>query len=136
VRRALLGAFLALAAAGALTYWAGEQTEVVVLRTRDGAGGVHETKMWAVDVAGEPWVRVANPERAWYRRLLANPNVELVRGGRAEPYLAEPQDTRAAAAALDAAFREKYGAVDWWYGVLLRRHAVPVRLRPSPHAAR
>ena len=25
---------------------------------------------------------------------------------------------------------EKYGAVDWWYGVLLRRNPVPVRLDP------
>ena len=125
-----------LVAAALLTYWAGEQTEVVVLRTLDAAGGAHETKMWAVDLAGEPWVRVANPERAWYRRLLANPRVELLRGGHAEPILAEPRDTPEAAAALDAAFRQKYGAVDWWYGVLLRRHAVPVRLRRIPPAAR
>jgi len=130
VRRLLLGAVAALVSAGALTYWAGEQTEVVVLRTVDGAAGVHETKMWAVDHEGDPWVRVANPERAWYRRLLEQPSVELVRNGQAKRYTAEPHDTPEAAAAIDAAFREKYGLVDWWYGVLLRRHAIPVRLRP------
>jgi hypothetical protein len=37
-----------------------------------------------------------------------------------------------ALAVLDAAFRAKHGAVDWWYGVLLRRHAVSVRLRAAP----
>jgi hypothetical protein len=109
---------------------------VVVLRTLDVRERAHETKMWAVDVAGEPWVRVANPERAWYRRLVANPNVELVRGGRAERYVAEPAPTPEAAAVLDAAFREKYGAVDWWYGLLVRRGAVPVRLRRIEGVAR
>jgi hypothetical protein len=32
------------------------------------------------------------------------------------------------------AFREKYGRTDWWYGVLLRRHPIPVRLDPDPEA--
>ena len=40
MRRLLLSAVAALVAAGALTYWAGEQTEVVVLRTVDAGGGV------------------------------------------------------------------------------------------------
>jgi hypothetical protein len=124
MRRLLLGAVAALVAAGVLTYWAGEQTEGELQDA-----GVHETKMWAVDHEGDPWVRVANPEREWYRRLLEQPSVELVRAGQAQRYTAEPHDTPEAAAAIDAAFREKYGLVDWWYGVLLRRHAVPVRLR-------
>ena len=81
-------------------------------------------------------MRVAHPERAWYRRLLASREVELVRGGRTERRVAEPQTSPEAAAALDAAIREKYGAVDWWYGVLLRRGAVPVRLRAVAAAAR
>ena len=34
----------------------------------------------------------------------------------------------AASRATEKAFREKYGWVDAWYGLLLRRHAVPVRL--------
>jgi hypothetical protein len=105
---------------------------VVVLRTVGAGGGVHETKMWAVDHEGDAWVRVANPERAWYRRLLERPGVELLRDGQARRCTAEPHDTPEAAAAIDAAFRAKYGVVDWWYGVLLRRHPIPVRLRPAP----
>lgn len=135
MRRLLLGALAALALAAVLTYWAGEQTEVVVLRTADAEGRRHETKMWAVDHRGAPWVRVANPERTWYRRLLANPHVELVRAGAATRHTAEPDDTPETAAAIDAAFREKYGLVDWWYGLLLRREAVPVRLAPDAAAA-
>jgi len=43
--------------------------------------------------------------------------------------LAEPSDDPAMRVAIDELFHEKYGAVDWWYGVLLRRDPVPVRLR-------
>jgi hypothetical protein len=128
MRRVLLFALLALFALGALTYIAGEQTEVVVLRTWDEGGTPFETKMWAVDRDGDVFVRVANPRRHWYLRLLAHPQVELVRGGHTLRALAEPADP-ALRAAVDASFREKYGAVDWWYGVLLRRDPVPVRLR-------
>jgi hypothetical protein len=37
-----------------------------------------------------------------------------------------------ARAVIDRRFREKYGWVDWWYGVLLRRHAIAIRLDPAP----
>jgi hypothetical protein len=107
VARLVLGLLLLLLALGAATYVAGEQTEVAALRTRDATGGMHETELWVVDHAGAPWVRVANPERAWFARLREQPQ---------------------ARAALDAAFRAKYGLVDWWYGLLLRRGAVPVAL--------
>jgi hypothetical protein len=51
----VLGILLALAVG---TYLAGEQTEVVVLRTFDAQGTVHETRMWAVDHQGAVWVRL------------------------------------------------------------------------------
>jgi hypothetical protein len=123
-----LGVLVALAVA---TYVAGEQTEVVVLRTFD-ADGAHETKMWAVEHDGTPWVRVANPKRLWYQRLLAQPQVELLRNGTTQAVVAEPHREPEVRAAVDAAFRAKYGVVDWWYGVLLRRDPVPVRLIPTP----
>ena len=52
----------------------------------------------------------------------ARARLELVRV-RKEPTLAAYE-----------AFREKYGRTDWWYGVLLRRHPIPVRLDPDPEA--
>jgi hypothetical protein len=131
VRGLLLWAFSALFAIGALTYWLGEQTEVAVLRTSERDGRRYETKLWVVDYESDPWVRVANPERRWYRRLLEDPSVELVRNGQPKRYRAEPQPTPEVGAALDAAFREKYGLVDWWYGLLLRRDAIPVKLAPG-----
>src|SRR5262245_33668725 len=120
MRRILLFVLLALLALGLGTYVAGAQTEVVRLRTFDAQGTPFETKMWAVDRDGDVFVRVANPRRGWYQRLLANPKVELLRNGSVLPAVAEPSDDPAVRAAVDASFREKYGAVDWWYGVLLR----------------
>jgi hypothetical protein len=122
----------ALAVVVLATYVAGEQVEVVVLRTRDAAGASHETKLWVVDVGGVPWVRVANPRRHWYVRLSRDPRAELLRDGSLRPVDARPDESDATRAAIDAAFREKYGWVDWWYGVLLRRDAIPVRLDPAP----
>jgi hypothetical protein len=117
---------------GLATYVAGEQTEVAVLRTVDAAGAVHETKLWVVDHDGAAWVRVARPDRHWFQRLSAHPEIEIVRGdGVASRAVAKPDASPAAKATLDAAFRAKYGVVDWWYGVLLRRESVPVRLDPA-----
>ncbi len=111
---------------------AGEQTGVVVLRTRDDAGVVHETKMWIVDHDGAVWVRVADPKRHWYRRLLAPPEVELVRRGETSPRRAHPDPTSPTRLAIDQAFAAKYGLVDFWYGALVRRAPVPIRLDPRP----
>jgi hypothetical protein len=136
LRRVLLGVVLALGSVAGLTYWAGEQTEVAVLRTRDVDGSVRETKLWVVDHEGTPWVRVANPRRGWFARLRDRPQVELLRGGRTqacEAHVHEGPETRAA---IDAAFRARYGIVDWWYGLLLRRGAIPVQLVPrEPNGA-
>jgi hypothetical protein len=131
MKTVLLAALALLLAIAIGTYLAGEQTEVVVLRTFDAAGAVHETKMWAVDSDGAVWVRVANRDRGWYQRLLANPRVELRRSGKKAAMLARPQDSPEALARIDAAFSAKYGWADRWYGILLRHDPVPVRLEPD-----
>ena len=60
--------------------------------------------------------------------------VRLIRHGSLMPVVARAQDGPEGRAILDRRFREKYGAVDWWYGVLLRRGAIPLRLDPAPEA--
>lgn len=124
--RTVAGFFLIAVA----TYLAGERTEVVVLRTQDAAGAMHETKMWCVDHDGTPWVRVANAERGWYRRLVAHPEVELVRQGATTARVAHPDSSPATRSSVDAAFAAKYGLTDFWYGAILRRGAIPIRLDP------
>jgi len=130
-RRIVLGSIAIWALIVAATWLAGEQTEVVVLHTRDERGAEFATKMWVVDLGNVTWVRVANPRRAWYQRLVANPRVELERGGRREPFLAIPEPSPEARLAVDEAFAGKYGLVDRWYGLLVRREAVPIRLVPQ-----
>jgi uncharacterized protein DUF2255 len=130
VKRIALVVVLALALVAVGTYVAGERTEVAVLRTVDELGGPHDTKLWVVDYDGAPWVRVARPQRQWYQRLLHEPHAQLERGDVEQAVLAHPDESAETRARVDAAFRAKYGAVDWWYGLLLRRGAIPVRLDP------
>jgi hypothetical protein len=131
MRRIAVVGLLSLALVALGTYLAGEQTEVAVLRTVDDQGLWYDTKLWVVDYEGVPWVRVARPERNWYQRLLRDPHAQLVRADIAREVIASPHDAPEMHARIDAAFHEKYGAVDWWYGVLLRRDAIPVRLDPA-----
>jgi len=127
---ACLGLLVLIAAA---TYVAGEQTEVAVLRTRDEAGASHDTKLWVVDHGGAAWVRVARPERRWFQRLASHPEIEILRhDGAPQRVIAKPDPSPETRTALATAFRAKYGLVDWWYGVLLRRDPIPVRLEPAP----
>jgi hypothetical protein len=130
VKRLVLVALVVLGVVAAATYVAGEQTEVAVLRTVDEQGLWYDTSLWVVDYDGAPWVRVARPERTWFQRLLRDPHAQIVRAGIAREVMASPQDSERTRANVDAAFRAKYGAVDWWYGLLLRRGAIPVRLDP------
>ncbi len=132
--RVALRALLLLLIVGIATYLAGEQGEVVVLRTADSEGVAYDTKMWIVDYDGVPWVRVASPNREWFKRLSGQPSASLIRHGSLTPVIARAQAGPEARAILDRRFREKYGAVDWWYGVLLRRGAIPLRLDPAPKA--
>jgi hypothetical protein len=129
-RKIIVASILVWALIVAVTWLAGEQTEVVVLHTRDERGVEFATKMWVVDLGDVTWVRVANPRRAWYQRLIANPRIELERRGQREPRLAIPDSSPEARLAVDEAFAEKYGLVDRWYGLLVRRDAVPIRLVP------
>ena len=69
-------------------YLASESGEVVVLRTLDAAGGVHETRLWVVDHDGSAWLRAGNPTGGWFPRLSARPEVEVVRGSETRKFLA------------------------------------------------
>jgi hypothetical protein len=114
------------------TYLAGERTEVAVLTTYDADGASYDTKMWVVDYEGRPYVRIGRPGRGWGERLKANPNVVLARDGSPEPRIAAIVTDSAQRGAIDRAFAEKYGWVDWWFGLVLRKDPAAVRLDPRP----
>jgi hypothetical protein len=110
-------------------FLASESGEVVVLRTLDAAGGVHETRLWVVDHDGSAWLRAGNPTGGWFPRLSARPEVEVVRGSEAHKFLAEP--TPAARDTINDLMQKKYGLADSYVCLFFpRAKKVPVRLVP------
>ena len=130
LRRLALIALSAFVLLGLGTYLAGERTEVAVLRTYDADGASADTKMWVVDYQERPYVRIGRPGRGWGERLKANPKVELTRSGVSSPRTAVVVEDPETRRAIDAAFAQKYGWVDWWFGVVLRKNPEAVRLDP------
>jgi hypothetical protein len=109
---------------------ASESGEVVVVRTRDAGGAVHETRLWVVDEGGHAWIRAGSPESEWLARLREQPTVEVVRGGATGTYTAVP--VPAERDRLNPRFAEKYGWADAFIGMLFGRDdATPIRLDPA-----
>jgi hypothetical protein len=113
----------------AISMIASESGEVVVLRTREADGAVHETRLWVVDDEGAAWLRSGSPESSWFLRLSAEPEVEMVRHGATLPMRAVPVPQ--AQSRINELMLEKYGWADRYIGMLFGRDdAVPVRLDP------
>ena len=128
MRRLALAIAGALALLAALTFALGELVPTAVIYTRDASGAWIGTKVWVVDYDGDPWLRVARPQRQWFRRLQVDPRVELERGRARTSYTAIPHFDADSRIVIDAAFSEQNGAIDWWYGLLLRSDAIPIEL--------
>jgi len=129
-----LGAILGIAIVVIGTqYLASESGEVVVLRTQDAAGGVHETRLWVVDHDGSAWLRAGNPSRGWFPRLTARPEVEVVRGGEVLAFQAVP--TPEARDTINDLMQQKYGFADSYVSFFFpRAKKIPVRLLPTAAA--
>lgn len=134
-RRAVLAPVAALVAAAfvlaGVSVWALEGGEVAVLRTLGPEGRVRETRVWLADFRGDVWLEAATPERAWYRDVLRNPRVELVRDGERRVYRAEALRDPPAHERVRRLLRERYGWADAWVGFVQdTSRSVAVRLRP------
>jgi hypothetical protein len=132
MRRAILGLLALLVVVGLATFIAGEVVETVIVRNYNSDGTAHDSKVWVVDIDGTPWVRVGRAGRSWGENLRTHPQAQLVRGGVTSERVATLDDTPDTRARVDAAFADKYGAVDWWYGIVIRKNPIPVRLDPAP----
>jgi hypothetical protein len=126
----VVAAVLALLVVLGVALWvASESGEVVVLRTRDAAGATRETRLWVVEHEGASWLRAGNADTGWYRRLLAEPEVVVERGGTARAYRAVP--ILEARDAINEQMQQKYGIADSFLSSFFRRPAkIPVRLDP------
>lgn len=128
---------VALAAVGVLvgfvliTLVALEGPEVVVLYTATSNGPPRPTRVWIADHDGAQWIEAASPHREFYRDLLANPDVDLVRNGERASYRAVALGGREGHELIRRLLREKYGWADVWIGMLAdTSHSIAVRLEP------
>lgn len=104
---------------GAVTCWALESGEVVVLRTYDADGAVHESRVWlASDESGVLWIEAANPDRRWYREVQVRPKVQLVRDGISERERAVLVPGPEGHATVRRLLASRYGLQDLWIGLL------------------
>jgi hypothetical protein len=125
---ALLGAALAFAA---VTLYALEGREIVVVRTRAPDGSARETRTWVADDGNGVLIEAAFEARPFFQDLLITPEVELVRGARVQRYRATPVPNPGGHARIRALLAEKYGWADWWVGLLQdTSQSVAVRLAP------
>ena len=125
-------ALLGLLLCAAVTLYALEGREVVVLRTSDDRGAPRETRVWIADEGDHAWIEAATPEREFYRDLLARPEAELIRGGSTSRVRAEPVPGPGPQQHLRALLRAKYGLADWWVGLLQdTSRSVAVRVAPA-----
>jgi hypothetical protein len=116
---------------GALTLYALEGREVVVLHTHATDGTARRTRTWVADDDGAAWIEAAVPERPFFQQLLAVPEVEVERGGVMRRYRAVPVPNPEGHARIRALLAQKYGWADWWVGLLTdTSQSVAVRLEP------
>jgi hypothetical protein len=128
VSAALLGAAVAFAA---VTLYALEGREVVVVRTRAPDGSTRETRTWVAEDGGSAWIEAAFEERPFFQDLLVTPEVDVVRGDGVHRYRAIPVPNPGGRVRIRALLAEKYGWADWWVGLLQdTSRSVAVRLEP------
>jgi hypothetical protein len=127
------GTLLAVALSfGVVTIIALEGNEVVVLRTRGAGGDVKETRAWIADEDGASFIEAAHAERPFYRHLLANPEVEVVRAGAVAPYRATTVPNPDGHSHIRRLLSEKYGWADAWVALLQdTSQSIEVRLEAA-----
>jgi hypothetical protein len=126
---------LGLGLDAAIGYFQPQRGNTVVLRTFDESGQSKDTVLGLRDDNDQLWVESGHWFRGWYKRVLAHPDVELVRNGQAAPYRAVPVDTPEALE-LVTRLMGKGNGVGYWIGrtMLLWAPIKPVRLDPRPPA--
>jgi hypothetical protein len=108
----------------------------VVVRTFDAQGGSPRDTVVVLREPGDGtlWVESGHWFRGWYRRLLRNPEIQLVRNGEATPYRAVPMDDPESVAMMERVMGKP--SVGYYVGrtMLLWAPIRPVRLDPHGDA--
>ncbi len=101
---------------------------VVVVTTQDETGVRSETRLWIVEHEGSRWLRSGGGAASlWYQQLLANPQLELLRGTTRYYHRATPVPDMQAT--VNDLMSEKYGWADSYIGFLFgREDSIAIRL--------
>ncbi len=104
----------------------------VVLRTYEpGGGGAKDTVLSVLDDDGQLWVESGHWFRGWYRRVQANPDVELTHQGQTAPYRAIADESPEAVERVTNLMKRRNGAAYYVARTLLLWAPIkPVRLEP------
>ena len=92
---------------------ASESGEVVTLRTVDGQGESHATRLWLIEHEGAEFVRTGHPDKLWFVRLRANPSVELEREGAISKRTAVVVHDAETTRGVNDVYEGKYGDANW-----------------------
>ena len=131
MRRLALVAVGVIIAFAVITFAALEGGEVVVVRTHDDQGAVRETRAWIAEHDGHAWIETANLERPFYLHLLADRDIEIVRGGAVIPVRAVPLPQAEGHPLIRRLLAEKYGWKDVWIGWIAdTSQSTAIRLDP------
>lgn len=126
----LLG-FLLVLVAGilGLERLAAERVEVVELHTMDAEGAPVTTRLWVVDDAGYPYLRVGADGSGWFARLQDNGEVEVTRGGERHRYATVLRPEKSDR--INQLMADKYTWGDAYIGWLVgsRAGSIPIELQ-------
>ena len=129
--RAFVLAFLVcLAAPAVASDWAPfAEADVVRVATQDEDGAPRDTKVWFVVVGGDGFVRT-NDSR-WLENIRRGSPVALRLDAEEQPVTAEEVGDAAVTAAVEEAFKTKYGFVQRVMSAFRMREPTVLRLRPK-----
>ena len=87
----LLVVYIAVVAAfeSLLGYFQPQNERTLVITTTDGQGETHDRVVSRLETDGSLYVAVNHWPRAWYRRVLENPQVQIAMDGESGAYLAQ-----------------------------------------------
>ena len=88
----VLGVYVLLVVAfeSLLGYFQPESPDTLVITTVDAEGATHDRVLSGLESDGRSYVAVNHWPRAWYRRVLDNPDVKITRDGVTADYVAIP----------------------------------------------
>ncbi len=102
-----------------------------VLRVYDSEGKPYDRVLSVIEDGDQLWVASGHHFRGWYRQVLTNPDVELIRSGVSKPYRAVALDNDETRAHVSGVMKARSAA--GYYvsrAMLLFAQVKPVRLDP------